>query len=362
MKATVTRLADGRELVYYDEDETVARDETDRRELPELQVTAEMRHDPILDEWVLVASHRQTRTFMPAEGQCPLCPTTTHNATEIPAADYDIVVFENRFPSLTLDGDGLDPAVAVASELVERRPARGRCEVVVFTSDHDRTFSQLGEDRVRHVVDVWADRTAVLCRLPGIEQVFPFENYGIEIGATLTHPHGQIYAYPFVTPKTERMLHSARRYRDEHNTDLFGALLAEERRIGGRIIDENETWTAFVPPAARWPIDIHLYPLRQMADLTDLTPSERDDFSRLYLSILRRLDALYETPLPYISGWHQAPVRRDRDLAYLHLELLSIRRSPDKLKYLAGSESSMGVWINDATPERIAEVVRRATP
>jgi UDPglucose--hexose-1-phosphate uridylyltransferase len=358
MRQTATRLADGRELIYFDEDESRPRDATDQRDLPELVVTAEMRHDPILDEWVVTASQRQARTFLPPQRSCPLCPTTAGNATEIPAADYDIVVFENRFPSFALGAVDLDPAVAVDPTLVERRPARGRCEVVVFTSDHDRSFSGLTVEKVRNIVDVWADRTGALSAMPGIEQVFPFENCGIEIGVTLTHPHGQIYGYPFVTPRTDRMLASARRYRDDVGGDLFGAVLAAERRLGERIVDANARWTAFVPSAARWPIEVHLYPHRQMPDLTYLTAEERDDFSTLYLSVLQRLDALYDEPLPYIAGWHQAPVGRDREIAYLHLEVLSVKRDRDKLKYLAASESGMGVWINDATPEQIAERLR----
>jgi UDPglucose--hexose-1-phosphate uridylyltransferase len=215
---------------------------------------------------------------------------------------------------------------------------------------------------VRRVVDVWADRTAALSSLPGIEQVYPFENRGVEIGVTLTHPHGQIYAFPFVTPRTERMLAGARRHRDEHGDNLFAELLAEERRLGERVIANNETWTAFVPATARWPIEIHLYPHRRIEDLAGLTDSERDDFSSLYLDILKRLDGLYETPLPYIAAWHQAPVQRDRDLAYLHLELFSVRRTANKLKYLAGTESGMAVWINDSTPEQIAALVREVQP
>lgn len=358
MKKTTTTLADGRELIYYDADASVVRDAVDARELPELHVVSEMRHDPILDEWVVMASHRQGRTFMPPTNRCPLCPTTADNATEIPDDDYDIVVFENRFPSLTYRSDELDPTVTVPAP-VERVPARGRCEVVVFTSDHDRSFSQLGPDRVRRVVDVWADRTAALAAMPGIAQVFPFENRGIEIGVTLTHPHGQIYAFPFVTPRTGRMLESARRYRDRHGGNLFANLLAGEQRLGDRVVAANETWTAFVPAAARWPIEVHLYPHRRVEDLTGLTDGERDDFTSLYLDVLQKLDALYETPLPYIAAWHQAPVRQDRDLAYLHLEVFSVRRAADKIKYLAGTESGMGAWINDSTPEQIAALIRR---
>jgi UDPglucose--hexose-1-phosphate uridylyltransferase len=360
MRKTPVKMADGRELIYYDEDESMVRESADLRNLPELQVTSEIRHDPILDEWVVIASHRQTRTFLPPTNLCPLCATTDEHATEIPASTYDVVVFENRFPSLALTALDVDPAVPIDTDLVERRPARGRCEVVVFTRDHDQSFSQLSVDRVRMVLDVWADRTADLTSTAGIEQVFPFENCGIEIGVTLSHPHGQIYSYPFVTPKTNRMLRSARRHRDQTGRNLFADVLAAERKLGARVVAENDNWTAFVPSAARWPIDLHIYPHRQMADMTELTDAERDDFAGLYLGILQKLDALYDKPLPYIAGWHQAPVNRDRDLAYLHLELLSVQRAADKLKYLAGSESGMAVWINDATPEQIAEMLREA--
>lgn len=358
MKKTSAKMADGRELIYYDEDESMLRDHIDERELPELHVTSEMRHDPILDEWVVMASHRQARTFLPPTSQCPLCATTPDNPSEIPASEYDVVVFENRFPSLALSALDVDPAVNVDQDLVERLPARGRCEVVVFTSDHEQSFSELPVERVRTVVDVWADRTAALSEMPGIEQVFPFENCGVEIGVTLSHPHGQIYAYPFVTPKTARMLRNARRYREETGSNLFADVLASERRIGDRVIEANDNWTAFVPSAARWPVDVHLYPHRQMPDLTHLTDDERDDFASLYSSILKRLDGLYGQRLPYIAGWHQAPVNQDRDLAYLHMEIFSVQRAADKLKFLAGSESGMAVWINDATPEQIAHMLR----
>jgi UDPglucose--hexose-1-phosphate uridylyltransferase len=169
------------------------------------------------------------------------------NATEIPEPEYDVVVFENRFPSLALEALDIEPDVNVDSELVERLPARGRCEVVVFTSDHDLSFSNLPTSRVRTVVDVWADRTAALSEMPGIVQVFPFENCGVEIGVTLTHPHGQIYAYPFVTPKTARMLRNARRHRDETGRNLFADVLTAERSSGERVITDNDSWTAFVP-------------------------------------------------------------------------------------------------------------------
>ena len=200
----------------------------------------------------------------------------------------------------------------------------------------------------------------MLGALPHVEQVFCFENRGEEIGVTLGHPHGQIYAYPFVTPLSRRMLGSARRHRERTWRNLFADVLAAEVADGSRVVHETEHWVAFVPAAARWPVEVHLYPRRQVPDLPALTDAERDDLAGAYRSLLRTLDGLYDAPMPYIAAWHQAPARVDRDLAHLHLELFSVKRAEHKLKYLAGSESGMGVWINDVTPEHIADRLRAA--
>lgn len=356
MKRSATRLADGRELIYYDERDDADRSAVDTRELPPPPPASEIRYDPVLDEWVAIAAHRQGRTFLPPAAECPLCPSRPGRATEIPAADYDVVVFENRFPSFSdrCSGD-LDPQDA---GLVPVRHGAGRCEVVCFTSDHGSSFSALNPPRVRTVLDAWADRTAALSDLPGVEQVFCFENRGEEIGVTLHHPHGQIYGYPFVTPRTRRMLGSARRYAKRTTGNLFADLLAAERAAGVRVVVGNEHWTGYVPAAARWPYEIHVYPHRQVPDLAALSDAERESFGPLYLDLLRRLDGLFGVPMPYVAAWQQAPVRTDRELGYLHLQLFSTRRAPGKLKYLAGSESAMGVFINDVRPEDTARMLR----
>jgi UDPglucose--hexose-1-phosphate uridylyltransferase len=355
VKRTITHLADGRELIYFDSDDSAARDVRDRRDLPPPPQTSEIRYDPILDEWVAIAAHRQTRTFLPSSDECPLCPSTPDRSSEIPAYDYDVAVFENRFPSLSHREGAIEPV----SGLTEARPGHGRCEVVCFTSDHNASFASLTPSRVSLVVEAWADRTAELNSLPDVEQVFCFENRGQAIGVTLHHPHGQIYAYPFVTPRTRRMLDSARRYAHEHGgANLFAEVLAAERTAGERVVLENEHWTAFVPATARWPYEVHLYPRRQVPDIPALSGEERDAFAPAYLEVLRRLDGLFGLEMPYISAWHQAPVRVDRDLSYLHLQVFSSQRAPGKLKYLAGSESAMGVFINDVRPEQAARRLR----
>jgi UDPglucose--hexose-1-phosphate uridylyltransferase len=355
VKRTVTRLADGRELIYFDErDDATDQAASDRRRLPVPPAASELRYDPILDEWVAYAAHRQNRTHLPPTEDCPLCPSTPERPTEIPAADYDVVVFENRFPALShrlgrTTGD-------VLPGLVPTRPGAGRCEVVCFTSQHDGSFAELPETRVRTVVEAWADRTAELSTRDDIELVLCFENRGEEIGVTLHHPHGQIYGYPFIPARARRMLESASAYRGDN---LFADILAAERTAKTRVVAANEHWTAFVPAAARWPFEVHLYPHRQVPDLPALGEDERDAFAPLYLEVLRRLDGLFGLPMPYISAWHQAPVRGGRHLSYLHLQLFSIRRAPGKLKYVAGSESAMGAFLNDILPERAAELLRR---
>ncbi|GAA2784039.1 galactose-1-phosphate uridylyltransferase [Saccharopolyspora taberi] len=356
---SVRKLADGREIIYFDSDPSRVRDAVDTRDLPARSPASEMRRDPLTGEWIAMAAHRQSRTYKPPAELCPLCPSAPGRPSEIPESDYEVVVFENQFPSFA---QGIPGSLSTVDgmPMVPSAPATGRCEVVCFTSDHNSSFGRLSAAQARAVVDVWADRTEALSETPGVEQVFCFENRGEEIGVTLHHPHGQIYGYPFVTPRTEKMLAAAEEYRAEHGSHVLGDVLAAERVDGRRVVVDSRHWTAFVPAAARWPVEVHVVPHRQVPDLVELTDEERDDLAATYLDVLRRFDRLYDRPLPYIAAWHQAPVRTGRDLSWLHLQLFSVLRSADKLKYLAGSESGMAVWISDVTPEQIADRLRAA--
>src|SRR3984957_3591373 len=344
-----TRLADGREIVYFDEapglDRAAARD---TRPLPLVPPgppgptgSAEqgIRWDPLAGEWGVIAAARQDRTFLPPADQCPLDASAPGRPTEIPAASYDVVVFENRFPSL--------------------REPLGRCEVGCFTSDHNSSFAQLSPRRVRTVLEAWVDRTEVLGALPQTRQVYCFENRGEEIGVTLRHPHGQIYAFPFVAPRLEQMVRQPRPY---VCGNLFDDLVAAELRAWTRVVVRNEHWVAFVPEAARWPYEVRIFPAARVPDLPALGEAAREAFGPLYLDVLRRFDGLFSGPAPYIAAWHQAPVFDEaaRSVFAVHLQVLSIRRAAGKLKYLAGTESGMGVWINDIVPEEAAQQLSEA--
>jgi UDPglucose--hexose-1-phosphate uridylyltransferase len=364
---TPTRLSDGRELIYFDASEGGAarhRDAAataDARGLPPRGPAGTARYDALTGEWIAVAAHRQSRTHLPPADQCPLCPTTPANLSEIPAADYEVVVFENRFSSFGPDLGDLpgDPSWGTTAT------AYGRCEVVAFDSAHEGSFGSLSPERARTVVDAWAQRTEALSAMPGIKQVFCFENRGADIGVTLLHPHGQIYAYPFIPPRAAVLAARAAAFFEASGGQqtLMGHALSSERSSGERMVIEGEHFSAFVPFAARWPLEVHLVPHRQVADLSGLTDTERDELTTVYLDLLGRLDALYPTPTPYIAAWQQAPVDDVlRPASYLHLQLTSPRRAADKLKFLAGSEAAMGAFINDTTPEKVAEALRNATP
>ena len=372
---TSGRLADGREIIYFDEVPGSGRAAVaDRRDLvpPDPGPASVLRWDPLAGEWVVIAAQRQDRTFLPPTDQCPLCPSRDGRLTEIPASSYDVVVFENRFPSLRgMPGEAALAAGGLPGEAdggppetagVAQRPGTGRCEVVCFTSDHNSSFGRLTPARVRTVLEAWVDRSTVLGAMPGIEQVYCFENRGEEIGVTLHHPHGQIYGFPFVTPRTARMLGQARANAAAGRGNLFDSLVAGELAAGTRLVARNEHWVAFVPAASRWPYEVLLFPARRVAALPELDDGAREAFCDLYLGVLRRFDSLFGVPMPYIAAWHQAP-RRDEFAARefgLHLQVFSIRRAPGKLKYLAGTESGMGVWISDVTPEEAARRLRGA--
>ena len=351
-------MADGRELIYFDETPQ-ATPPPDPRDLEAVADTGTMRYDALVDEWVVVAGHRQTRTFQPSSdaSSCPLCPSSDGNATEIPRSSYDVVVFQNRFSSLAepLPGWSL-PAGAIGTSTSNA----GRCEVVCFTDQHDARFADLSTQRARLVVDAWADRTAELSRLEHVALVFPFENCGAEIGVTIAHPHGQIYAYSALPPRAAAMAAASDRYHRATGGHVIQDVLDAELRDGTRVVEATELWVSFVPFAARWPFQVQLHPRRHVHDLADLDDAERDDLAGLYLRTLRRLDGVFGLDMPYIAAWHQAPIGDQRRLGRLHLDLFSSRRAPDKLKYLAGSEAAMGAFINDIAPEDSAQLLREA--
>jgi UDPglucose--hexose-1-phosphate uridylyltransferase len=322
---------------------------------------SELRWHPILREWVITATHRQERTFLPPDDFCPLCPTSPGAfPTEIPAQDYQIVVFENKFPSLRHPAP--EPAVQ-GQELYAVRPADGICEVVCYTSRHAGTLTDAPLGELRNLVEVWTDRFQDLGSLDFIQYVLIFENKGKEIGVTITHPHGQIYAFPFIPPKAQRELESSRSHWEQTGRCLFCDVIAAEVQDGRRVVAENDSFIAVVPFFARLPYEVYVFAKRHCGSLPELTAAERSDFANVLKVVLLKYDNLWGISLPYMMIMHQTPTDGgDYRHYHFHVEFHPPNRTREKLKYLAGCETGAGSYINDTLPEETAQALREAEP
>jgi len=306
-------------------------------------VDAHLRRHPLLKEWVIYATHRQNRTFLPSPEDDPLAPTADpHRPTELPTGDYEVAVFENRFPSLSIDC-GPPPQI----EGAETASAIGSCEVVVFAQDASCSLGELPLDRICLVLEIWADRTRRL-QEAGLSYVMPFENRGVEMGATLQHPHSQIYGYGFLPQRQARATKVLQEHYSRTGRNLVADLAVAERERSIRVVAGRGSAVAFAPPFAQFPYETWVVPTRPVPDLAGLGDAERKDMAFALSQSLRRLDRLWDRPMPYLMTVNQAPTDA---LAHpewtIHIEIQPIRRAPDKLKFLAGTELGSGVFAND---------------
>lgn len=307
------------------------------------------------------ATHRQERTFLPPADFCPLCPTREGGfPTEVPEATYDIVAFENRFPSLRRDPEA--PAVT-GTALYPVRPARGVCEVLLYSPDHAQTLAGESVEEIERLIVVWTDRFRELAALDYVDYVFIFENKGEAIGVTIHHPHGQIYGYPFIPPVVAGELATSLAHRTATGRCLLCDILDEERRDGRRIVMENESFVAYVPFFARWPYEVHLTAARHLQALTDLGDTERRDLALALKGLLTAYDGLFDMSFPYVMAIHQRPTDGGSyDHYHFHIEFYPPLRSRSRLKYMAGSEIGAGMFINDTLPEEKAGELRALVP
>jgi UDPglucose--hexose-1-phosphate uridylyltransferase len=318
---------------------------------------SELRFNPLLGEWTATATARQDRTFLPPENYCPLCPTEPGGfPTEIPASNYDIVAFENKFPSLRRHPE--EPAIA-GDDLYRVRPSEGVCEVVVYTPHHASTLADEPVEQIYKLILVWTHRFRELGALDYVDYVFIFENKGEAVGVTLHHPHGQIYAYPFIPPHIELELTRSQSHFDRTGRCLICDIVEKELSTGDRIVAENESFVAVVPFFARYPYETHVYPKRHILAFTDLFAFGQRDLAEILKQVLSAFDRLFDVSFPYIMSIHQRPTDGGNyDHYHFHIEFYPPMRSKTKLKFLAGSEAGAGMYINDTLPEERAAELR----
>ena len=345
---------DGRKLWLYSR-QPISHVEAAPSPFPDpLNANPHMRWHPLRGEWITYAAHRQGRTFLPPPEYNPLAVTTSaDNPTELPQGDWEVAVFDNRFPSLALE------AHTAPDLIVPTRPSNGKCEVVVFTQDADSSLGALSLEHIMLLIDVWAERTQQLGALENIQYVLPFENRGREVGVTLNHPHGQIYAYPVVPPVPERMQQQARNYFGKNGRGLLESMIQQELRDGRRMIYQGEHAVAFVPVCARYPYEVWVAPIRAAATFADLDDLQKQDLARALKTVLLKYDGLWKRPFPYLMAWYQAPTDGDaHPESHLHAEFYPPYRTSEKLKYLAGTELGAGFFAMDVLPEDKAQELR----
>lgn len=430
MRITATKLSDGRDFFYIDDNPEYVSGHKTRELIDPRKLTyrftshvdsegnevpsevPQMRQDPLTGDWIPMSrlwakrpavvlsedSNNHGSVDDSADGSAPLKidpfagrkPQCEYQDGEIPDEDYDVVVFENRYPAMAqVAGVPNTTTYVDGNPLWKQAPAAGRCEVICFSSNENMLPANLSVLRMRTIVEAWAFRTAEISQIEGIEQIYPFENHGSQIGVTLHHPHGQIYAYPFIAPRLEQELRHTEAYFERTGSNLLKDLMNSEIEAKKRVIMHNHSWVAYVPAAARWPLEVHVAPVRDVLTLDQLDDQERWDLAQIYITLLKRANKFFGlsssnagdssaksfassaafdlssganaanssefVDLPYVAAWHQAPVHDSRRSHYrLNLQFFSFMRDANKIKYLAGSEAGMASWISDTTPELIA--------
>ena len=347
VRRTTLRHGDGRRLhLYGDHGPVVDLGGEPADDRPGLH----LRHDALTDSWIGVSPRRNSRPqatpTAPADVSCPLCP----HGPEVPF-DYTAAVFDNRFPSLV---DAPPPAPPLGQPTAA---SRGRCEVVLYTSAHEGCLADLPPDRLAGVVAMWADRSTDLWSQPDTAHVMVFENRGEEVGATLSHPHGQIYAFDRLPPFVRERAVVLERHRQARAECLTCRLVADDLAATDRQVVTTDAFVVTVPFAARWPYEVHVRARRHgLGRLGDLTADERRDLAHALRTVGRAYDAVYDRPLPYMMTVMEAPRTGPGPAPDHHLavEFLPPNRAPDRLKVRASVETATGFFINDTVPEEMA--------
>jgi len=334
--------ADGRPLWLYGYTPHISKAVTEGG--GEVAKGGELRWHPLRQEWNVYAPHRQNRTFKPSTADDPLSPTRPGGpVTEIPFEDFELAIFENKFTSLHKDAP--DPQQAIG---VESAVAKGHCDVVVYTPEQTGNLHTIGQAKRRLLLSAWIDRYDDLFA-QGCKFVLPFESRGEAVGVTLHHPHGQIYAFPFV-PKVQR--DAAEGFQNGYDLAAHMKKCAPDYGVA-----ERGGIDAICPPFARFPYETYLVPQRPVKGPWEFTENEAAGFAALLGDMTRRYDALFGQVTPYMLSLHAAPKGLEADWQF-HAKFYPLMRSPGRIKYLASVEQSTGAFTVDVMPECAAKALR----
>lgn len=314
---------------------------------------AELRKHPLTNDWIMIASHRQNRPQMPKD-YCPFCP----GSGKVPD-EFDVYKYDNDFPALRQDPPEPDN---VATDFFETAPCYGKCEVILYSSDHTITLPELPTDHITKLVNLWAERYEELSKDEKIKYVFIFENRGDVVGVTMPHPHGQIYGYPFIPKKLELEVENAKKHRDEKGGCLFCDWLKAEQNEASRIIFKNEHFTVFLPFFSEYPYGAYIMSNRHCTNIAEFSAAERKSLAETLRRTTGMLDSLFGFKFPYMMCMYNAPVNGEdlADIYHFHIAFYPPMRSADKIKFNASSETGAWAHCNPTCPEDTAEELRQA--
>ena len=311
----------------------------------------ELRYNPISDEWIMVSAGRQKRPNIP-QNSCPLCPDGVEAL-----GDYDLVSFENRYPALKKIAPDVEDT---GSSIFKKAPSKGVCNVIVYTKQHDSSLPKMPRTQIEKLVQMWIDQTRELKKYDFIKYIYIFENRGQEVGATLSHPHGQIYAFPFIPKRISAKIEGIEKWFHMHKGCPICKITEEELIKRERIVYENEYFVALVPFYARFPYEVHIYPKRHVDMIIYLSNKEKKALADILKIITMKYDKLFDMEFPYMMMFFQAPVNGENlhDTFHFHIEFDPPKRTKDKIKWMASVETGTWTFINPLLPEEAAKTLR----
>ena len=314
---------------------------------------AELRYNPLIKDWVMIASHRQSRPQMPKDW-CPFCP----GSGKVPE-HFTVYEYDNDFPAPSQNPPIPDD---VATELYKTKEAYGKCEVILYSPEHTVTLPELSVEHIRELVDLWTSRFEELRKDERIKYIFIFENRGDVVGVTMPHPHGQIYGYSYIPKKLELELASCKEYKEEKGECLICDIVKNEKEFGKRVIIENEDFITFLPFFADYPYGVYVAAKGHVQNLTQFSDRQKDNLAKILKETAGTLDSLFDYTFPYMMCMHQDPVNGEDASEYyhFHIEFYPPMRSAEKQKFNASSETGAWASCNPTAPEEMAEQLKKA--
>ena len=314
---------------------------------------AELRYNPLLNDWIIIASHRQDRPQMPKDW-CPFCP----GSGKVPDS-YDVYKYDNDFPALSQNPPVPDD---VATDFFKVKPEYGKCEVVLYSPEHTTTLPQLSVDHIEKLVSLWQERFTEISKDENIKYIFMFENKGEPVGVTMPHPHGQIYGYSVIPKRINEELSNSKKHFENTGKCLICDILENEYKEDKRVICENEDFAVILPFFSDYPYGIYIISKKHKQNITEFNDAEKHNLAKILKEATGTLDALFDMSFPYMMCMYQNPVNGEdtSDYNHFHIKFYPPMRSESKIKFNASSETGAWACCNPTAPEDKAEELRLA--